>query len=331
MTDALVVGCGSIGSRHVGNLLDAGLSVTACDLDADQLAAVADEHDVETTTDYEAELATGPDCVFVCTPPTSHVDIAVDALDAGADVFVEKPVANSVEAAGPLVERAGTTDSVVYVACNMRFHPPVRCLQEWLKEGAIGDVEFVRLRFGNALPNWRPGDYRDYYSASADEGGGVVLDAIHELDIADHWIDGTESVLAVADKLSTLEIDTEDTAEVLLRGDGRLAEVHLDYLRPVRARTYELIGSQGIARWHAEGKCPESSRVTLHNADGDLVAAHEFELNLNEMYVNQLEHFLECVAGDADLPVDAARGARLVRLAQTAKRASDRGETQRFE
>lgn len=330
MTDALIVGCGSIGERHVGNLVDLDVNVTACDVDTDRTAAVADKYNVDTKTDYERALNASPDCVLVCTPPTAHIDIAIDALNAGADVFVEKPVAPSVEDAAPLVEATRSTEGVVYVACNMRFHPPVRQLNEWIQQGVLGSVEFLRLRYGYALENWRGGNYQEYYSASGD-GGGVILDAIHELDIADHWLNGTEEVVSVAENLSSLDIDAEDTAEILLRGDGRLAEVHLDYVRPIRARTYEIIGSDGMARWHAEGKNPETSRVTLSDADGDCLAEQTFESTLNEMYVAEMEHFLDCVTGDANPPVDPARGSHLVRIAAAAKAASEERRVERLQ
>lgn len=331
MTEVLVVGCGSIGTRHVGNLLDLGVDVRACDVDPERTAPLADEHGIETTTDYEVGLEAGPDCVLVCTPPSTHVEIASAALDAGAATFVEKPLAPTSGAAEALAERATESDRVVYVACNMRFHPPVERIDDRLAAGRIGEVQFLRLRYGNDVRNWRPGDYRDYYSASSDQGGGVVLDAIHEIDVADHWLGGTERVCCEAGRFGDLDIETEDVAEILLRNDERLAEVHLDYLRPVRARTYEVVGSDGMVRWHATGKDPEVSRVALHDADGALVESREYELTLNEMYVAELEDFLACVAGRETPPVDAARGARLVRLAELAKRATRGGTVQRLE
>jgi predicted dehydrogenase len=207
----------------------------------------------------------------------------------------------------------------------MRFHPPVQHIDNLLSEGEIGEIQFIRLRFGNALQNWRPGDYREYYSASSEKGGGVILDAIHEVDIANHWLDRTESVFCVSKKLSDLDINTEDTAELLFEGEDTLAEIHMDYLRPVRSKTYEVIGSEGIVRWHAEGKNPETSRLTVHDSSGTLQEEQTYESTLNEMYVDELRHFLSCMNGEAVPPVDAADGTRLVELVELAKSASETG------
>lgn len=328
MTVALVVGCGSIGTRHIENLLDLGIDVIACDLDSDQRTQVAEEYGVETTADYQSVLE-DVDCVLVCTPPTAHVAVAVDAVDAGADVFIEKPVAETAAAAEPLLEREQSTEQIIYVACNMRFHPPVQYIDNLLAEGEIGEIQFMRLRFGNALQNWRPGDYREYYSASSEKGGGVILDAIHEVDIANHWLGGTESVFCVSKKLSDLDIDTEDTAELLFEGEDNLAEIHMDYLRPVRSKTYEVIGSDGMVRWHAEGKNPETSRLTVHNSSGTLQEERTYESTLNEMYVDELRHFLSCMNGEEVPPVDAADGTRLVELVELSKSASEAGHVKR--
>jgi predicted dehydrogenase len=330
MTTALVVGCGSIGTRHIENLIDLDIEVVACDLDPNQRTEVAKEYSIETESDYKSVIDDA-NCVLVCTPPTSHVSVAIDAIDAGADVFVEKPVADTAAAAEPLVERARKTEQTVYVACNMRFHPPVRYIDELLENSELGEVQFIRLRYGNAIQNWRPGDYQEYYSASSDQGGGVILDAIHEVDIADHWLGGTESVFCAAKKLSGLDIDTEDTAELLFEGEDTLAEIHMDYLRPVRSRTYEVIGSDGMVRWHAEGKNPERSRVTIHDTDGTRREEKTYKSTGNKMYVDELSHFLSCVEGEGTPPVSAARGARLVELVERAKSASEAGRIKRID
>jgi predicted dehydrogenase len=325
MTTAVVIGCGSIGTRHIKNLLDLNIGVIACDLDTDRLSQMTEKYGVETTSNYRSVI-NDVDCVLVCTPPAAHVPVAIDAIDAGADVFIEKPIAATADAAEPLVKREQNSEQLIYVACNMRFHPPVQYLDEILSNKRLGDIQFLRLRYGNSLENWRPGDYREYYSASSSKGGGIILDAIHEIDLANHWLRGTESVFCASKKLSDLDIDAEDTAELLLENKDALAEIHMDYLRPVRARTYEIIGSDGMARWHAEGKDPEKSRITVHDSTGELRQDRAYELSLNDMYIREIRHFLSCVEREDPPPVSAADGAQLVKLVELSKSASESGQ-----
>src|SRR5439155_1168994 len=94
----------------------------------------------------------------------------------------------------------------------------------------------ARAQCGYYLPFWRPDtDYREGYGAKQAAGGGIILDSIHEFDYLTWLLGLPREVFAYAGKVSTLEIDTEDTADVLMRFDyGTVANVHLDYLQ----RTY---------------------------------------------------------------------------------------------
>lgn len=319
----VVVGCGSIGSRHIGNLVAfEGVVVSAHDLDPDRVAAVEGEYGVPATTDLDSALSDDTDCVIVCTPPHTHLDIATTALDVGAHVFVEKPLSSDLDGVEEFVDRATATDSVVYVACNMRFHPPVRQIQEWLNAGEIGPLQFCRLRYGNDLRNWRSTDYRESYSSSSDAGGGIILDAVHEIDLALEWIDQIETIQCAAKKLSTLEIDAEDTAEILLESNSKMAELHVDYIRPERIRSYELSGRDGIIRWVGQGKNPENSRVSLFRRETETWETHEYESTLNEQYVAEMKDFFACVHGEKQPPVGADRGQEILEIALTARSAA---------
>jgi predicted dehydrogenase len=319
----VVVGCGSIGSRHIGNLVEfEDVVVSAHDLDPDRVAAVEDEYGVPATTDLDSALSDDADCVIVCTPPHTHLDIATTALDVGAHVFVEKPLSSDLAGAEEFVDRANKTDRVVHVECNMRFHPPVQRIQEWLDAGEIGPLQFCRLRYGNDLRNWRSTDYRESYSSSADAGGGIILDAVHEIDLALEWIDRIETVQCAAKKLSSLELDVEDTAEIILESDSEMAELHVDYIRPERIRTYELSGRDGIIRWVGQGKNPEVSTVSLFRRETETWETREYESTLNEQYVAEMEDFFACVRGEKQPPVDADRGREILDIALTARGAA---------
>lgn len=319
----VVVGCGSIGSRHIGNLVEfEDVVVSAHDLDPDRVAAVEDEYRIPTTTEFDSALSEETDCVIVCTPPHTHLDIATTALEVGADVFVEKPLSSDLDVVDEFVDRAAASDSVVYVACNMRFHPPVQRIQKWLDAGEIGLLQFCRLRYGNDLRNWRSTDYRESYSSSADAGGGIILDAVHEIDLALEWIDRIETVQCAAKKLSSLELDVEDTAEILLESDSQMVELHVDYIRPERIRTYELSGRDGIVRWVGQGKNPEVSTVSLFRRETETWETHEYVSTLNEQYIAEMEDFFACVRGEKQPPIDADRGREILDIALSAREAA---------
>src|SRR5204863_1092430 len=114
----------------------------------------------------------------------------------------------------------------------------------------------MQAQVGQYLPDWHPWeDYRRGVSARRDTGGGVILDLIHELDYL-LWLNGEVSQVAcVADHVSSLEIETEDVAAILLRfANGAIGTVHLDYLQRAPSRTCRLIGEDGTICWDYFGQ-----------------------------------------------------------------------------
>ncbi len=153
------------------------------------------------------------------------------------------------------------------MVCNLRFHPALPVLREAV--ASIGKPLYARAHFGNYLPNMRPGvDYRTLYAAWRERGGGIILDAIHELDYL-FWIFGrVTEVGCVADRLSDLDMDVEDYAVITLRHEsGFRSSLQLDYLRPFKRRGCEVVGDQGMILWTSEGKVPEHCRVALYRFD----------------------------------------------------------------
>ena len=206
-------------------------------------------------------LAWGADGVIVATPHTTHIPIAMKALEKCKRVLVEKPVSHSLEGLDLLRQRSEELGGEIYVVCNMRFHSAVESLRNEL--GSLGGVFFSRAYYGNYLPNMRPvGDYKALYAASKARGGGVILDAIHEIDYLQQLFGPADSVLCHADKLSDLEIDVEDYAALTLsHGKNVKSEIHLDYLQQAKRRGCEIVGENGTLTWESLGKNPEQCVV----------------------------------------------------------------------
>jgi predicted dehydrogenase len=298
----LVVGAGSIGRRHAQNLmtLDAG-DVAVCDTDADAVAAATSTLGVKGYGALAEALAAGPDAVIVSTPTHRHLEVACAALEANAHVLVEKPVALSSDSVLALAELAAARERTARVACNMRFHPGVSALRAALESGAAGRVRVIRAWFSHYLPNWRPyRDYRQTYSARRAEGGGILLEGVHEIDYV-RWLGGEiEAIDAWAARLSALEIDAEDTASLRLRLAGGVAGlVDLDALGVVKRRGAEIVGDEAVLRWTSDGKAPEIVTVTRETARVREVLLEIDSYDGNLMYLEQLRAFLAVTRGEA--------------------------------
>ncbi|MEX2525586.1 MAG: Gfo/Idh/MocA family oxidoreductase [Gammaproteobacteria bacterium] len=301
----LVVGTGSIGRRHA-RLARERAEVAVHDSDGARAQTVAADLGVMMFTDMDRALEWRPDAAVVATPHAHHVPIAGQLIEAGCRVLVEKPLADRMDTeTAELVEQAGTPVPRLYVVCNMRFHPGPATLNRYLHE--IGEPWFARAHFGQWLPDMRPqADYRTLYCARSEAGGGVVLDAIHEIDYL-MWLFGpVRTAGGVTARRSDLEIDVEDYAAIQLQHDnGVRAEIHLDYLQACKRRGCELVGSEGTLLWESEGADPEHCRVRLFRRDrGDWQTLYESQgVDADAMYRALLHRFLDASGGEppADL------------------------------
>lgn len=301
----LVLGAGSIGNRHAGNLRAAGATVSIADPVAERARAVPDV----TAVPFDLDNLGGYDGIVVASPTAYHRQQAEAAVAAGAHVFIEKPIATSTEGLGELVA-AGK--GRIMVGYNLRLHDPVRRLVSLVHDGRAGRPFAVRLWFGSYLPAWRAGtDYRQSYSARSELGGGVLFDASHELDLL-LWIlgDGFEVLGAVVDRLGDLDIDVEDTVRALLRHQtGVVAEVALDLLSRRYRRGIEVVGDSATLRL-------DWARQVIEIEDGQAVEAEAAGTPVDQSYRQEARLFLEFIRGEAEPPVDGATAAASVRLAE---------------
>jgi predicted dehydrogenase len=323
-----VLGCGSIGKRHVRNLLLLGQKdVLAFDPREDRRAE-AEALGVATTGSIDAVWDAKPEAVLVTSPSKLHVGTALAAAERGVHMFIEKPVSDVHDAhLDRLVAIAREKKLVTLVGCNLRFHPGLANAKRVLDEKRLGRVVSCRAEFGQYLPDWHPWeDYRKGYSARKDLGGGVVLDAIHELDYV-RWLMGeVVSVGALAGHLSHIEIDTEDTASILLRfASGAFGEVHLDYVQRTYTRSCQIVGDEGTLAWEF-GKLGEV-RVFEAKTKAWEVISGPAGWEPNTMYVDEMRHFLSCLEGREKPHQDVAEATAVLDVALAVKESA---ETSKF-
>ncbi len=311
---ALVLGCGSVGARHAQNLVGLGLDVVVYDTDATRTKALAGGPGITAVADRDH--AEGIDLTVVATPTHRHVEDLNWALDRDSHAIVEKPLGATREDLALAVQLGRNhPDQVVMVACNMRFTEGFRTLQENLE--SIGEIAAVSADFGWHLSNWRPQqDYRASYSAHRDQGGGIILDAIHEIDYVLALAGPVAEVSAMWRPGRTLDIDVEELAELTLRhAGGAISSVHLDYLQPRYTRWCRVTGSEGILSWnyadHRVERWMSGSgevEVLLDDADGDV----------NAMYVAEMEHCLSAIRSEQSTVNGIENAAAVLEVALTA-------------
>lgn len=329
----LFCGLGGIGQRHLRNLralLGDALEVHAYrvrrqriklqdNLTVEQGADLEADYGVIVHHDLEAALATQPQAVYICNPNALHVPIALACVRAGVPVFMEKPLASDLAGIDELLALVEEKQLLFYVGYNFRFHPGLQRLKALVDQGHFGNILRVSAEIGEYLPNWHKyEDYRQMYAARADQGGGVILSQIHEMDLI-YWMFGLpESILCHGGKLSNLEIDVEDTATSLMqyRGAAGTFPIHLhqDFIQRPPVRTFKIVGDGGFAEMDLI-----NTQLKVYNAEGELVESSAFEgFVRNDMFRDQARHFLDCVQGKAQPQVNLFDGLQSLRLALAA-------------
>lgn len=292
----LVVGCGSIGSRHLRNLVSIGENeLIVVDPDPERRDAAKREWGAKPYPTFNKELAEIADVVFVTLPSSSHLEVATLAAKSGCHLFVEKPLACSLDGVDELLDSVRQNRLVGFLGSNWKFHPALRRIKDLLEEEVIGRVLTARFIAGQYLPDWHPWeDYRNTYSARESLGGGVIFDS-HELDYASWFLGPVKELVCFSGNLSDLEIDTEDVASMLLKfKSGAIAQIQLDYLCRNYTRRYEFFGAEGTILWDVH-----SRMVELYEADGGSWRRWDIPRNYdnNSMFVDELQHFLNCIKG----------------------------------
>ncbi|HZQ25975.1 MAG TPA: Gfo/Idh/MocA family oxidoreductase [Terriglobales bacterium] len=315
---ALVVGGGSIGKRHLHNLRSLGVaSLGLVEPDTERRKLLSPSVAAEFSS-LEQGLDWKPDFVLIATPPHLHCRQALDVTRRGIDLFVEKPLSHSAEGMEELAELVARERLVSMVGCNMRFHPGPSTLHELISEGRLGKLLFGRIQVGSYLPDWRRGsDYAQNYAAKAETGGGCILDCVHEVDLARWYFGNVQQVFCSAFHLSSLKIETEDVAAIICRhASGTMSEIHLDYVQRSYERGCQIVGEKGSLFWDFRDR-------QVRWFDGESGAWNSFpqpaEWELNQMYLDELAHFLECVREREPTVLPIAEGVELMRVVFAAK------------
>ena len=317
---ALVIGCGSIGKRHLRNLKALGVQELALvENDAGRRQAAAREFGLTAFESLEQGLRWSPEFGVVASPTFCHMAHAMEVAHSGLALFIEKPLSHSPDGIPELARIIQQKQLTSMVGCNMRFHPGPQKVKEILDSGRLGKIICVRIHAGSYLPAWRPGtDYRDNYAAREDTGGGCILDCIHEIDLARWYLGDVQEVFCSAGHLSSLEIETEDVAVLVSRHEsGAMSEIHLEYVQRTYERGCQIAGEAGSLFWDFREK-----RVRWYDAASDHWATFEqsAEWQLNDMYVDEMRHFLSCVAERLETVFPVSDAAQLMALVFAAKK-----------
>jgi predicted dehydrogenase len=284
-----VLGLGSIGLRHARNLIDLGVEVHGFDPSLERRCALQRLGGYAGTS--QGDTIDAANAVVIASPNKFHLGQLAMSIDAGQDVFVEKPLAHTTDGLDELLAIAEVRGLIVFVGHNLRFNPAVQAAKAMLEDDAIGEPYWARFVCASYLPTWRPQqDHRQGYTTDP-LTGGVIFDLTHEFDLANYLLGPAKTVAAVARNTDSLGIAAEDTAEIVLRHErGLHSSMHLDYVSRPPRREFEITGNKGALRVDVRGRA-----ARLLDIDGCVRREDGWESTADQEYRAEMRHFLRCV------------------------------------
>ena len=321
----LIVGAGSVGKRHLRNLAALGAEVSALDPRADRL----DEAQAETPlrlTFQDLGAALKQRAAFsgavICSPPSAHVDQSIACLQAGLPLLIEKPLSTTLASATKLAAAVASARLPVVLGYTYRWWPPLGDLARTLRSGEIGRPRYVRCTMSAHLADWHPWErYQDFFMSSTSLGGGALLDESHFLDLM-LWFFGLPThVYARVEKVSDLEIDTDDNVDALLEyPDGLRVSIHLDLFGRPHEKTIRVVGELGAAEWTFD---PNQLRVG-HEAQ-PVWHTQRYQYERNDMFANVAREFLAALDGADAGTCTVADGVRVLEVIEAMRLSSQTG------
>lgn len=272
----MVVGYGSIGKRHVNNIINLGFKPFVVTRYPDTNNAVF----LNSISDCK-----NIDYAIIATPTGDHLrDYSELAKSGCKNILIEKPVELSINKALDIQKLALQNKICTHVAYNLRFYDVFDKIKE-LMNNTIERIRLVKITVGQYLPEWRPNsDYQKSYSAHRNNGGGVDLDLSHEIDYM-YWLFGypLEIDFVKRYKISSLNINSPDLFKAVYRYSNFIIDVEMDYIR-CKERSLRILGEN-----------EEIAYVDFINKKGQLIAQDQLtpsDFSLDDSYNFEISEFL---------------------------------------
>jgi predicted dehydrogenase len=283
----LIVGLGSIARKHIDAINSLKLNATIYALRSS--INVVQESGVVNIFDIDS-LDKTIDFAIISNPTYFHFKSIESLANKNIPLFIEKPPIHSLENSLELIKFVESKKIITYTACNLRFHPCLLFVNDFLKSNS-DRIEEVNVYCGSYLPDWRPGKvFKEIYSANANMGGGVHLDLFHELDYTT-WIFGfPNKINSIRRNVSSLAIDAIDYANYSLEYNNFTANIVLNYYRKKPKRIIEVVLSNRIILVDL------INNLVIDDQNDTLFEVQDFDMK--STYFKQMEYFVSCISNN---------------------------------
>tara|TARA_B100000767_G_C19772645_1_gene540878 strand:- start:3569 stop:4615 length:1047 start_codon:yes stop_codon:yes gene_type:complete len=343
---ALFIGLGSIGQRHLRNLiaLNPNIEISAVrGKNSKNLvfsknnkilknSNLVTKYNITEFSNLSKALKHHFDIIFITNPSSLHFKIAKQAIASGAYIFIEKPAVDNEKDFFELEALEKSYQGKIFVGYQYRFHPVIKKSSYLIRNNLLGNIVSARFKNGEYLPDWHPyEDYRQSYAASKKLGGGTLLTQIHDLDYSTLLLGAPIELFAVGGKNSSLEVDVEDSIQILMNTKIKNKKIpisiSLNYVEKPPERTFEVIGDKGkilcdlnknTIHWHSHTKKNKKSKFSFP------------AFKRNDMFLDEMKAFLSFASGNKKIGISLKDSEMSLKIVFLAKKSMKSGNTQKI-
>ncbi|MFA5779075.1 MAG: Gfo/Idh/MocA family oxidoreductase [Elusimicrobiota bacterium] len=319
----LIIGLGSIGRRHLQNLLTIGIDRIILYRTGKSTLPDDELSEFRTFNNLEEALKEKPIGAVISNPTSLHISTAIKVAMAGCHILMEKPVSNTDENLAELQKIVVDKKLLFITGYQFRFHPALQQIKNWLSDNRIGNLVSTHVHWGEDVTSWHPWEnYSKSYSVRSELGGGVTLTLSHPFDYLRWLIGDVEKLYALTGKCSGLKTDAECVIQIVLKfKNGPIGSVYLDYIEKPARHTLSIIGEQGNIQWDNTDGC---AKLFFGG-----VCAEEYHVpsnfERNTMFLDLVNNFIKCING-TELPLCTLNdGVQALKIALAARQSAMEG------
>jgi len=318
-----IIGLGSIGRRHLRLVKELYPELNIIAIRSGKGEKVEEEkllnmvvHSLEEAIGYGIEAA------IIATPSIYHIQQAIDLMERGIHVLIEKPLSHSLDNITKLLKINKKKETVALVGYCLRYNSGAIHFKKILQDFDIGQILHVQVDCSSYLPEWRKGqDYRKSVSAKAELGGGVLTELSHEFDYIRWFFGDMKNVSANIKNSGLLDIDVEDSADIIFESEkGITISVHLDFVSQNIKRNCFVKCSNGNLIWDII-----KNHIIWSPKKGD-EQLDTYPNDQNYIYRKQLEHFFDCIENNKQPSVSIHDGLAVMHMIDAIKKSNNVGE-----
>mgnify|MGYP003644458901 CR=1 FL=1 len=288
-----VIGLGNIAIRHRRNLKLLYPSCKIIAVSSSGRSPTEPVSDADIVVSGFADLNVDKlDFAIVASPASFHKSHAVELIKRKIPVFIEKPIATSVEDANALLQLAKDYKVPITVGYCLRYMPSFLKMKELISANFIGPIYNAFITVGQYLPDWRPlQDFKNTVSARKTLGGGALLELSHDIDYASLLLGPMSVEYAALRNTKELDLEVEEIADIMLRNKfDVICSIHLDFLQKQAQRKCSILGGKGRLDFDLL-----ENTIHFHHGKGTDLIFNGVGWDRNAMYINMIIDFVKLI------------------------------------